>query len=67
MLIILLKRLRLLVSFYYSFDCIIIAPFLARSKSHSEDRRPLLNGNPRDEDHPDQKYAKRFAGERNIK
>lgn len=43
-----------------------IYDFLARSKAHAEDRRPLLNHNPHDEDHPDQKYAKRLGGDRHI-
>ena len=36
----------------------------ARSKAHSGDRQPLID--PRDEDHPDQKYAKRLGGDRHI-
>lgn len=31
----------------------------------TEDRHPLLD-QPRDEDHPDQKYAKRFGGDRHV-
>jgi|UniRef100_A0AC35FXH6 hypothetical protein len=40
--------------------------FTSRSKGHAEDRRPLLNHNPHDEDHPDQKYAKRLGGDRHV-
>uniref|UniRef100_A0AC34Q6K8 Uncharacterized protein n=1 Tax=Panagrolaimus sp. JU765 TaxID=591449 RepID=A0AC34Q6K8_9BILA len=41
--------------------------FVSRSKTNAEDRRPLLHNDPRDEDHPDQKYAKRLTGDRHIR
>jgi len=48
-------------------DPIEMNTFTSRSKANVDDRRPLLQNDPQDEDHPDQKYARRFAGERNIK
>jgi hypothetical protein len=40
--------------------------FTSRSKGHAADRRPLLSQN-HDEDHPDQKYAKRLGTDRHVK
>uniref|UniRef100_A0A7E4WD72 Zinc finger protein-like 1 homolog n=1 Tax=Panagrellus redivivus TaxID=6233 RepID=A0A7E4WD72_PANRE len=43
--------------------------FTSRAKAISDDRKPLLSpeDEPRDEDHPDQKYARRFGGDRHLK